>query len=69
MRWKPKPKNPWRKSFALFPTKMNDGTWVWLERYYYMIYGGNNPKVRRSLKPDGGPYADITTPPPMPTKR
>jgi len=28
----------WTRCFALFPTQMTDGTWVWLENYEVM-YG------------------------------
>lgn len=35
MRWSPRCKRfEWHFRFALFPTRMTDGTWVWLERYH-----------------------------------
>jgi hypothetical protein len=39
MRWKAPQPDRWRKAFALFPVKMDDGTMVWLERFEYRLSG------------------------------
>ena len=52
--------------FALFPTQMHDGTWVWLERYWAGLRKGVNNRRwwLRSLNKEDCVYRAPQRPPP-----
>ena len=58
-------------TFALFPTQMDDGNWVWLQRYWAGLRRGpNNGRWwARALDREDCVYRAPTTPPPPPSKR
>ena len=58
-------------TFALFPTQMDDGHWVWLQRYWAGLRRGpNNGRWWvRTLRRADCVYRAPNTPPPPPSKR
>jgi len=65
MRWQNKPVLVWSTVFAVFPTRMHDGVWVWLEQYERMPCNYGNKAYRRALGSDYEPFYTIDTMTPL----
>lgn len=74
MRWGRSESHPsrWQVAFAVLPTRIWDGTWVWLEHYEHRLkvsLSGPDYSVNRILGSDVDPFdvsAPTSPPPPKP---